>query len=388
MAVVDGTSIKMDFLPIGSARIDPLLNPTCLSDHVHTFYGAKASLRPETTYEDMRNASENSGNTEENMSLYWHPTVYMHDKVRGVYKMADIWFASSYYVWQTGQATAFPNGFNMIAYGSHPKARSEAICDGPSPCERDDCSSADDSFFPSTACAELEAKLVFPTCWDGVNIRSDNMMDHVSYDIEEGRFDADCPASHPVKLPEVHFYFRIKDYQGGEYVFSDGSSTYHSDYFSGWDAVQLQRILDGCSNPSDAAMPDQFCETHLTFRQPKVSGVSTEDDDIRAKLEEIHTVPNPDLRAIVSAEAIDTIAAFPRGACTGSLIPLDHVATPLATPLTGRQQADGGNASSAHSVGRQPADSDTASSAPRVHGVPVPTLLVVSAALASGLRSL
>ena len=52
--LVEGTSIKMDFLPIGDVRTDPLLNPTCLSDHVHTFYGAKASLRPETTYADMR----------------------------------------------------------------------------------------------------------------------------------------------------------------------------------------------------------------------------------------------------------------------------------------------------------------------------------------------
>ena len=177
----------MDFLPFGSVRTDPLLNPTCLSDHVHTFYGAKLSVRPETTYTDIRAAPENSGNTEENMSLYWHPTVYMHDKTKDKYELVDIWFGSSYYVWETGQATAFPNGFNMIAYGSQAKSRSQAVCDGPSPCERDDCTSADTSFFPQTACSELEAKLVFPTCWDGVNLTSEDMMSHVSYDVEEGR---------------------------------------------------------------------------------------------------------------------------------------------------------------------------------------------------------
>jgi len=284
-------------------------------------------------YADMRNATENSGNTEENMILYWHPTVYMHDKTRGVYEEADIWFASSYYVWETGQATAFPNGFNMISYGSNPKARSQAVCDGPSPCLRDDCSSADTSFFPATACSELEAKLVFPTCWDGVSLGSANMMDHVAYDIEEGRFDADCPSTHPVKLPEVHFYFRIKDYQGGEYVFSDGSSTYHSDYFSGWDATKLQQILDGCSNPSDAASPDQFCESYLTFRgTPKQSGVQTADDDIRAGLEALQTTPPLDLRKTVSAEAVDNVTTLPRGACTGSLIPIS-VALNSSDPL-------------------------------------------------------
>jgi len=111
---IESTSIKMDFLPFGSARTDPLLNPTCLSDQVHTFYGAKVTVRPETTYETIRAAPENSGNTEENMSLYWQPTVYMHEKISGVYYAASIWFGSSYYVWETGQARAFPNGFNMI----------------------------------------------------------------------------------------------------------------------------------------------------------------------------------------------------------------------------------------------------------------------------------
>ena len=71
ITAVLGTSVKMDFLPLANVRTDPLLNPTCLSDHVHTFYGAKASLRPETTYEEMRATTENSGNVEENKSLYW-----------------------------------------------------------------------------------------------------------------------------------------------------------------------------------------------------------------------------------------------------------------------------------------------------------------------------
>ncbi|GMH88636.1 hypothetical protein TrVE_jg3270 [Triparma verrucosa] len=285
-------------------------------------YGAKVSVRPELIYDDMRQAPENSGNTEENMSLYWHPSVYMHDKTKGTYELADIWFGSSYYVWETGSATAFPNGFNMIAYGSQAKSRSEAICDGPSACERDDCSTSDASFFPQTACSELEAKIVFPTCWDGVNLVSDDMMSHVSYDIEEGRFDADCPTTHPVKLPEVHFYFRIANYKGGEYTFSSGSSVMHADYFSGWDQTKLQSILDGCSNGSDAASPDQFCEDFLTFRQTKVSGVQTEDDQIRTKLEAIQLHPNPDMKKTVSAEPVDNIASLVRGSCTGTLCPV------------------------------------------------------------------
>ena len=93
-AVVHSTSVKMDFLPFATVRTDPITDPTCLSDHVHSFYGAAGSVRPETTFADLRNATENSGNVEENKSLYWHPTIY--EKVDGKLRQAPIWFGSAY----------------------------------------------------------------------------------------------------------------------------------------------------------------------------------------------------------------------------------------------------------------------------------------------------
>ena len=76
---VVGTSSKMDYLPLGDVRTDPVTTPgECLSPHMHTFYGSAASLRPSTTYEEMRAACGNSGNVDDNKSLYWHPTIYMY----------------------------------------------------------------------------------------------------------------------------------------------------------------------------------------------------------------------------------------------------------------------------------------------------------------------
>ena len=40
-----GTSSKMDFLPLTDVRVDPIVNQQCLSDHVHTFYGATVTPR-------------------------------------------------------------------------------------------------------------------------------------------------------------------------------------------------------------------------------------------------------------------------------------------------------------------------------------------------------
>jgi len=316
---VDGTSSKMDFLPLADVRTDPVINPTCLSDHVHTFYGAAASLRPSTTYDELRATTENSGNVEENKSLYWHPTIYRYDPDTLTFTKSQIWFASAYYVWETGQATAFPNGFRMIATAAHPKSRVVVDCSGPSPCELPNCET-ENSFFPQDACGELEINFKFPSCWDGVNLDSDDHMSHVSYDTSsEGEFDGPCPQTHPVKIPEIHWYVRILHYPGGHHQFSDGTGVLHADYMSGWSEEFLQRVLDECNNYSDAANPDAWCEGPglLTFRDaPKRSG----DERIVEKLEELQPNPPLDPRATITTEDIDNVLELPRGACTGTLL--------------------------------------------------------------------
>ena len=81
----------------------------------------------------------------------------------------------------------------------------------------------------SDCLAELEMNIKFPTCWDGVNVEAQGDTKHVVYATEcDGQehnecFDLDCPASHPVKMPELHLYVRVKDYEGGAHMFSDGS---------------------------------------------------------------------------------------------------------------------------------------------------------------------
>ena len=44
ICVTHSTSMKMDFIPSGDVRSDPIKNQNCLSDHVHTFYGKKFPL--------------------------------------------------------------------------------------------------------------------------------------------------------------------------------------------------------------------------------------------------------------------------------------------------------------------------------------------------------
>lgn len=233
--MVESSSIKMDFLPFADVRTDPIINPTTLSDHVHTFYGATAA-RPETTYEDLRNAYGGSGDVEENQSLYWHPTIYRVDE-SGIHRKVDMHIASAYYIWTPGQTRAFPDGFKMIAFIPENEAA---------------------DFFPTEPTEELETEIWFPDCWDGVNLDSEDHMSHVAYSSNRN-VDGTCPESHPYKVPKIEFFIRVAPYAGGTHVFSDGTTRLHADYMSGWDEAQLQSVLDNCDNGSFESAPDQVC---------------------------------------------------------------------------------------------------------------------------------
>ena len=54
---------------------------------MHRFYGAVSdrTMRPEVSFEDLRAAPGNTGNVEENKSLYWNPAIYKAD----LYAMFD-----------------------------------------------------------------------------------------------------------------------------------------------------------------------------------------------------------------------------------------------------------------------------------------------------------
>ena len=126
-------------------RTDPLVfsqTGPCLSDHVHRFYGAVSdrTMRPEVTFADLRAATGNTGNVEENKSLYWNPAIYkvLNPNSDKTFQIVDVWFASAYYIFRTGQATAFPSGLKMKASDVEKLARVRAVCDGQYACERDD----------------------------------------------------------------------------------------------------------------------------------------------------------------------------------------------------------------------------------------------------------
>ena len=299
MTPTTGSSIKMDFLPFANVRTDPIIAPNELSEHIHTFYGATVA-RPETTYNDLRNAYGGTGTAAENMSLYWHPTIYqvLPD---GTHKLAEMYFMSAYYIWTPGEAKAFPDGFKMIAFVPESQAA---------------------DWFPQEPTEELETEMVFPDCWDGVNLDSANHMDHVAYSSPGEDVSQPCPSTHPVRIPLISLFVRLRNYQGGPHVFSDGTTRMHADYFSGWNESELQNVLDNCDNGSFESAPDAFCETFLTFKDAGPNGEKTPDPcgTIDSELIKIQAFQPPPLdTSTITEEVIDMVKELPFGQGVGVL---------------------------------------------------------------------
>merc|ERR1719277_2506086 len=100
----------------------------------------------------------------------------------------------------------------------------------------------------------------FPTCWDG---RTDSP-DHKSHVVYADLDDDSCPESHPQVIPTVQVSIFIKDYDGGWHTWSDGTANFHTDYLSGWDPADMQKMINGCT-----ADPEE-CHNFVTYKNGPV----------------------------------------------------------------------------------------------------------------------
>ena len=138
-----------------------------------------------------------------------------------------------------------------------------------------------------------------------------------------------------MRLPQIAVFTRVAPYHGGIHLFSDGTGYFHADYFSGWEAAQLQKVLDECENDSMESAPDAWCEDHVTFRDaPKSEDV--EDEELRAKLEPFQPAPFDATRIL--SEAVDGVPDLP-----GGLQPVIDPAASTATNVEEHCFADATN---------------------------------------------
>ena len=113
--------------------------------------------------------------------------------------------------------------------------------------------------------------LTIISCWDGKNLDSPDHQSHMYATTKEAFAPAGpCPASHPVRMPQVA-YETLWDTTSFNSMFpKDGSQPFvlsfggtngygtHADYLFGWKGDSLQKAMDGhCFGPSCTGLKTQ-----------------------------------------------------------------------------------------------------------------------------------
>jgi hypothetical protein len=90
----------------------------------------------------------------------------------------------------------------------------------------------------------LELHVIFPDCWDGVNLDSPDHHSHMAYSRNYR-----CPGSHPVKVPRIRMMVRYPINRGaGVELASGGQLTAHADFYNAWNQRFLERLVASCFN--------------------------------------------------------------------------------------------------------------------------------------------
>ncbi|KAK1825341.1 hypothetical protein LTR12_000142 [Friedmanniomyces endolithicus] len=268
----------------GVGRLDPIMDPGEISDHVHTFSGG-GGFGFNADYGTLNaTGSCTSCEVTQDHSAYWTPSMHFLYSNGNSVMVQQVGGMLAYYLYYLDHVKAFPEGFQMVAGNKNTRNFT-----GPFP--DTDLSSwptdPSDQFFlqqralgfnclnygkdpePSlyrhqfptkdymdANCQDgLRLELAFPSCGNG----SSDSLDHKSHMkypslVKEGN----CPEGYDTHHPFLFFetIWATNSFAGddGQFVLSMGDPTgtgYHGDFIMGWESEQfLQDALDTCQNPS------------------------------------------------------------------------------------------------------------------------------------------
>jgi len=246
--------------------------------HLHAFFG-NTGVGANSTAASIANTGNSTcrGGTI-NRSGYWVPA--MIDTLDGTPVRPDsmiIYYKTGYNGLAPASIQALPAGLRMIAGDSSNKA---PYPQWTSPmrfaCIDPVTGTGPQTQNVPTTCAVgniVWSSVVFPQCWDGVNLDSPDHKSHMAYPSGGA-----CPATHPVPVPEIttNVVYTVKD-AAAPARWRLASDSYdasvpagyssHADWFHGWKPEIMDTFIRNCDQPA------KDCSAHLLGNGQKMLGV-------------------------------------------------------------------------------------------------------------------
>ncbi|KAL4790284.1 hypothetical protein BDV19DRAFT_341160 [Aspergillus venezuelensis] len=268
----------------GLARMDPLMDPGQPSYHVHTVHGSNGfSMDADMTA--LLGGDCTSCEVKQDKSAYWAPALYFVDSATGDSELVEeVGGMLVYYLLYGDKVEAFPEGFRMIAGDPFLRNFTWPVPDPPKSEWTGDqasqaalaqkalgfnCLNYDKTAEPSLGrhflpeksyldehCTDgVRFELMFPSCWNGEDVDSDDHKSHMAY--PSLVMDGTCPEGFETRVVSLFFEtiwntYAYKD-RDGYFALSTGDPTgfgYHGDFMHGWESGVLEEAVEKCTNPS------------------------------------------------------------------------------------------------------------------------------------------
>lgn len=246
-------AFKVTCYPTRIAPDDPIVFPGQPGrSHMHSFFGAP-SVDADATAESLLAEPEGRCGSHYTMdrSAYWVPTLYQNGDP--VFRDDGSIELRAYYV-RAGAGHGepveqpFPQGLRIIAGDMHattpqPKAVGYK-CAGTVDTGRQ--RGYWDEFPSCNPDETLVIELRFPDCWNGTDLDSADHKSHMAYSSGAA---AACPASHPVKLPQLQYevwYYGVNGPAESFRLASGGPYTMHGDVISAWEPTAFAGLVHTC----------------------------------------------------------------------------------------------------------------------------------------------
>ncbi|ODN76938.1 hypothetical protein, variant [Cryptococcus amylolentus CBS 6039] len=251
---------------IALARMDPIVNPSAISTHVHNIVGASNFDITLNSVSDQLNAACSSTIVNADISNYWAPQLYYHHQ--NVTFSPIMSGTRVYYFTKGTEVKPFPQGLRMIAGAATTRDLSDTKAFG----VRISCDHGEDGFYLPNGtthpggCSLISTATYFPSC--GLSTGDLDSTDHFSHmawpqsyngtvlvDDANGQY---CPDTHPLKYPTIfaQWNYYLDDNQPwrndeGTIVFSNGDtlgSSMHADFVNGWTPDVLADAISQCGD--------------------------------------------------------------------------------------------------------------------------------------------